>query len=262
MTAARPNTVEEGVILELDSVSRSFGGVHAVDHVSFSVPRGEITGMIGPNGAGKSTLLNLISGVEAPSSGRIRYEGYDITRESSHAHAARGIVRTFQKSSEFGQMTVLENLLAASPNRRGASVWGALRSRRYWYADEQEALEKAGVLLEQFDMAFVGDEYAGKLSTGQRRLVEIMRALMASPRLLLLDEPCSGLSPAARHGVEGHLHRLRDEGVTMLIVEHELGAVDRLTDSVVVMAQGQVLAIGAMDELRENPDVVEAYFAG
>jgi ABC-type branched-subunit amino acid transport system ATPase component len=218
--------------------------------------------VIGPNGAGKSTLLNLVAGVESPSSGRIRYEGRDITGEPSHRVAALGIIRTFQKSSEFGRMTVLENLLAAAPGLRGASVWGALRSRRYWYQDEQLALERAAALLEQFELGFIGDEYAGELSTGQRRLTEIMRALMVRPKLLLLDEPCSGLAPTAREAIEAQLMRLRSEGVTMLIVEHELGAVERLTDSVVVMAQGRVLATGPMAELRENREVGEAYLAG
>ena len=250
------------VILELHDLSRAFGGVHAVDGVSFSVPRGKITGLIGPNGAGKSTLLNLVAGVESPSSGAIRYEGRDIGQQPPHRRADLGIIRTFQKSSEFGHMTVLENLLAAVPGCKGTTVWGALRSRRFWYRDEQAALERAGEVLEEFNMAFVADDLAGELSTGQRRLVEIMRAVIAAPRLLLLDEPCSGLSPTARGIIEAHLMRLRETGVSMLIVEHELGAVDRLTDSVVVMAQGKVLATGPMAELRQNSEVAEAYLAG
>jgi ABC-type branched-subunit amino acid transport system ATPase component len=255
-------TADGDPILELDGVSRFFGGVRAVDGVSFSVPRQQITGLIGPNGAGKSTLLNLIAGVEAPSAGAIRYEGRNIAGQPSHLVAQSGVVRTFQQPSEFGRMTVLENLIVAAPGRRGASVWGALRSKRYWRDDQRQALERARELLEQFGLAFLADEYAGELSTGQRRLVEIVRGLMAEPKILLLDEPCSGLSPSAKQATEAHLMRLRGEGVSMLMVEHELDAVERLTDSVVVMAEGRVLAAGVMRDLRTNREVGDAYLTG
>lgn len=249
-------------ILELDGVSCTFGGVRAVDHVSFSIPRRQITGLIGPNGAGKSTLLNLIAGVVSPSAGEIRYEGRNIAGEPSHLVAQKGVIRTFQQPSEFAGMTVLENLIAVAPGRRGTSIWGALRSKRYWRDDQRLALERARGLLTQFGLAFIGDEYAGELSTGQRRLVEIVRALMAEPNILLLDEPCSGLSPSAKEALEAHLTRLRSDGVTMLMVEHELDAVERLTDSVVVMAEGRVLAAGLMAELRANREVGDAYLTG
>jgi branched-chain amino acid transport system ATP-binding protein len=252
----------DSTILEVDQVHCHFGGVRAVDGASFSVARATITALIGPNGAGKTTMLNLIAGVEVPSSGEIRYEGLNIAGEPPHRVAQRGLIRTFQKSSEWSRLTVLENLVAAAPRQRGGSFSGALRSRRYWRDSELLLVERARELLERFDMSHKQDEYAGELSGGQKRLVEIMRALMAEPTVLLLDEPFAGLLPTLARTIEGHLMALRDEGLTMLMVEHELGPVERMADSTIVMAQGQVLARGLMTELRDNSAVVEAYLVG
>jgi ABC-type branched-subunit amino acid transport system ATPase component len=160
-------------------------------------------------------------------------------------------------------MTVWENLVAAAPGQRGSSFWGSLRNKRYWRGIEEEAIERACSLLARFEMSHTVDEYAGELSGGQRRLVEIMRALMAQPTMLLLDEPFSGVLPTLARKIEAHLMTLRDEeGTTMLMVEHELGAIERMTDSVVVMAQGKLLARGLMSEVRQDSAVSEAYLAG
>jgi ABC-type branched-subunit amino acid transport system ATPase component len=249
--------------IEVNRLYRRFGGVHAVEGVSFAVPEGQITGLIGPNGAGKSTVLNLIAGADAPSAGEILYQGENIAGEPPHRVAKRGIIRTFQVPSEFNNLTVWENLVAAAPNQKGGSFWGSLRSKRYWRGDEEAAKCRAYELLERFDMSRKADDYAGELSGGQRRIVEIMRALMAEPKVLLLDEPFSGVLPTLARTIEGHLMALREaHGLTMLMVEHELGAIDRMSDSVIVMAQGSVLARGLMAELRENRAVSEAYLAG
>jgi ABC-type branched-subunit amino acid transport system ATPase component len=250
-------------ILEVEDLVRAFGGVRAVDGASFSVPAGQITGLIGPNGAGKSTLLNVIAGTDRPTAGRVRFQGgEDITGLPAHRLARRGIVRTFQLSSEFGRLTVLENLVVAAPHQRGSTFWGALRSKRFWGPEESRLILRAQDLLERFSMAHAADQYAGELSGGQKRLVEIMRALMAEPQVLLLDEPLAGVLPSLARTVEEHLLSLRREGLSMLLVEHELGAVERLTDSVIVMAQGRVLARGTMADMREHKEVVDAYLVG
>jgi ABC-type branched-subunit amino acid transport system ATPase component len=252
-----------GAALEIVDLRRHFGGVHAVDGVTFQVPRGQITGLIGPNGAGKSTVLNMIAGADVPTSGTIRHEGVEITGAPSHKVARRGIIRTFQVPSEFGHMTVWENLVVAAPGQPGASFWGSLRNKRHWRGVEEATIERACKLIDRFEMNHRIDEYAGELSGGQRRLIEIMRALMAEPSVLLLDEPFSGVLPRLARRIEAHLMALRDEeGLTMLMVEHELGAIDRMTDSVLVMAQGKLLAQGLMSEVRQDRAVSEAYLAG
>ena len=236
--------------------------MQAVAGASFAAAPGKITGLIGPNGAGKSTVLKLISGAIRPSRGRVRYQGRDITGRPVHWVARQGLIRTFQLSSEFARLTVLENLLVAAPGQRGSTVAGALRGRRYWRGQQALLAEQAGALLAEFGLAHAADQYAGELSGGQKRLVEIMRALMASPRVLLLDEPLAGVNPSLRESITGHLMRLRDGGLSMLMVEHELNAVDQCCDSVIVMAQGRVLAEGSMHQIRANKEVVDAYLLG
>lgn len=249
-------------VLEVRDVAREFGGVHAVDGASFEVPPGRITGLIGPNGAGKSTVVGLVSGMIKPSSGRILFEGEDITGLPPYRVARLGVTRTFQHSSEFGKLTVLENLLVAAPGQRGESFLGAVVRPRRWREQEQHIVEEARSLLRRFDMSEKEEEYAGNLSGGQKRLVEIMRGLIAKPRLLLLDEPLAGVNPSLSDRIMGHLEELRDEGLTMLMVEHDLLAVGRVCDPVVVMAQGKVLAQGPLEELRANTDVQNAYLIG
>ena len=249
-------------ILEVKDLHIDFGGVHAVNGATFEAIRGVVTGLIGPNGAGKSTALKLIVGVLHPTSGRVLLDGEDITAWAPDRVARRGVIRTFQHSSEFARLTVLENLLVAAPDQAGASFVGALRGKPFWRRSQDENVERARVLLDEFKMAHAIDEYAGRLSGGQKRLVEIMRALMAQPKLLLLDEPLAGVNPTLRLIIEQHLLRLRDQGLTMVMIEHELATVERCCDSVIVMAQGSVLATGTMGELRKHPEVIDAYLAG
>jgi ABC-type branched-subunit amino acid transport system ATPase component len=243
-------------------LSRDFGGVRAVDDLSFELAPGQVTGLIGPNGAGKSTALKLIAGAIRPGAGQVVVDGVNVAGRHPHAVARLGVIRTFQHTSEFARLTVLENLLTAAPGQPGDSLGGALLGRRHSGPRQRELLGEAWSLLADFNLTAAADSYAGKLSGGQRRLVEIMRALMARPRVLLLDEPMAGVNPTLRLTIEQHLQRLREDGLTMLMVEHELGSVERVCDSVIVMAQGKVLATGTMAELRSNEEVVSAYLTG
>jgi branched-chain amino acid transport system permease protein len=253
---------DDGVLLRTAGVTRDFGGVHAVAGVSIEVRRGTLTGLIGPNGAGKSTLLALLAGTLPVSAGQVVYAGTDVTGLPAYRRARLGLVRTFQLASEFKRLTVMENLLSAVPGHRGDSLAGALRGRRYWRADEEEAIDRARALLDRFGLSGHADTYAGELSGGQRRLTEIMRALMAEPSLLLLDEPMAGVHPRLAREIGGQLLGLCAEGMTILMVEHELAIMDEFCDPVIVMAEGAVLATGTMAALRARTEVVEAYLVG
>jgi branched-chain amino acid transport system permease protein len=250
------------VVLEAVGVVRDFGGMRAVNDVSFQVRQGKLTGLIGPNGAGKSTLLAMLAGTLPVSSGRVVYRGQDITGMPAFRRARLGLVRTFQLASEFKRLTVLENLLSAVPANRGDSFRGAVLGKRYWKDDESAAIERATVILERFGLEKFANHYAGDLSGGQRRLVEIMRSLMAEPGMLLLDEPMAGVHPHLARRIGNELLALCSEGMTILMVEHELAIMDEFCDPVVVMAEGAVLAEGTMEQLRGRSEVVEAYLVG
>lgn len=249
-------------ILSVDDIHKAFGGLHAVDGASFSVEAGSITGLIGPNGAGKSTALAIIAGALKASSGSVVFQGIDVTTTAPHRRARQGLVRTFQIAGEFPRLTVLENLLVTAPRQRGDSLVRVVLGKWTWKSQEAQHLERARDLLVRFELADKEDEYAGNLSGGQKRLLQIARGLMAQPVLLLLDEPMAGVNPSLSRRLEQHLLELRDEGLTILMVEHELGVVERLCDQTIVMAQGRVLAQGSMTELRGNQDVLDAYLIG
>jgi branched-chain amino acid transport system permease protein len=254
--------VSTQIALETLGLGRSFDGVRAVDGVTVAFEKGRLTGLIGPNGAGKSTLLAMLAGTLEPSEGTILLGGDEITRTPAYLRARKGVVRTFQLASEFKRLTVLENLLSAVPAQRGDSLRGALLGRRYWGADERAATVRAQAMLERFGLTGHANTFAGDLSGGQRRLVEIMRALMAEPDILLLDEPMAGVHPELAHRIGNILLELCDEGITIVMVEHELAIMDEFADPVVVMAEGRILAQGTMTELRAQEDVVEAYLVG
>ena len=255
-------TDRSGPILSTEGLVVSFGGLRAVEGVSISVQRGRLTGLIGPNGAGKSSLLSALAGTVNVTEGQILYQGQIITHRPCYLRARAGLVRTFQLASEFKRLTVVENLLSAAPRQSGDSFRGALRGRRYWGPDERAALEDARALLTQFGLVEHADTYAGDLSGGQRRLVEMMRALMAKPHLLLLDEPMAGIHPTLARKIGQGLQSLCASGTTILLVEHELAFMDEFCDPVIVMAEGRVLAEGTMAELRGQAEVVEAYLVG
>jgi branched-chain amino acid transport system permease protein len=250
------------VVLEAVGLVRDFGGVRAVDGVSLSVRKGTLTGLIGPNGAGKSTLLAVLAGTLPASAGTIIYQGQDITGTPAFRRARLGLVRTFQLASEFKRLTVMENLLSAVPSNRGDSLRGAIAGKRYWKDDEAAAVARAQAVLNRFGLEDFANDYAGDLSGGQRRLVEIMRALMAEPGMLLLDEPMAGVHPNLARRIGNELVALCGEGMTILMVEHELAIMDEFCDPVAVMAEGAVLAEGTMAQLRGRSEVVEAYLVG
>ena len=250
------------VILECRDLVRSFDGVRVVEGVSMAFQRGRVTGIIGPNGAGKSTVLAMLAGTSAPTAGQVFFHGQDISSLPAYRRARLGLVRTFQLASEFKRLTVLENLLAAIPDQRGDTFRGAVLGRRFWGAEEREAIDRAQAVLERFGLLGLADRYAGDLSGGQRRLVEIMRALMAAPDVLLLDEPMAGVHPRLAHDLGMRLVGLSEEGTTIVMVEHELSIMDEFCDPVYVLADGQVLAEGTMAALRSREEVVEAYLVG
>jgi neutral amino acid transport system ATP-binding protein len=225
------------VILEAHEVVRRFGGVRAVDGATLSVERASITSLIGPNGAGKSTLFNVVSGFVRADSGTVTFEGRRVDRRSPHRIARAGLVRTFQHARPLRRLSVLDNLLLAHDD--------AARARN---------------LLELVRLDAHAEDYAGTLSGGQQKLLDFARALMRSPRLLLLDEPMAGVLPALRLQLLEHIRDLRErEGVTFLIVEHDLDIVMRASDRVIVMSDGKVIASGSPDEVRADPLVVDAY---
>ena len=255
-------TSEMEIILQAIDLTRSFDGAMAVSGVSIEVQRGRLTGLIGPNGAGKSTTLAMLAGTLPVTSGRILYKGEDITALPAFQRARSGIVRTFQLASEFKRLTVLENLLCAVPQQSGDSFHGAMLGKRSWRGDEESATAKATEMLERFGLTKYANTYAGDLSGGQRRLVEIMRALMTDPTVLLLDEPMAGVHPHLARQIGHELIQLSRSGMTIMMVEHELSIMDEFCDPVIVMAEGTVLAEGTMAALRAMPEVVEAYLVG
>jgi branched-chain amino acid transport system permease protein len=257
------NVVNDGrAILSTEGLTKSFNGVTVVSDVSITVEQGRLTGMIGPNGAGKSTTLAMLAGTLPTTSGKIFYEGNDITNVPSYKRAQMGLVRTFQLASEFKKLTVLENLVCAIPKQSGDSFWGSIRGRRYWGIQDKANIERAEEILEGFGLSHYADAYAGSLSGGQRRLVEIMRALLAEPTILLLDEPMAGVHPNLAQKIGNHLTKLCESGMTIVMIEHELSIMDEFCDPVIVLAEGKVLARGTMAELRANSEVVEAYLVG
>lgn len=247
-----------GSILSARSVSRSFGGVRAVDVAEFEVPTGKLTGLIGPNGAGKSTLFNILTGFEAADSGSWRFRGQDISGWPGHRIARAGLVRSFQLTRLVPGMSVLENLLLAAPGQKGERLSLAGLSG-VWKPQERANIARAEELLARVKLFEKRHEDAAGLSGGQRRLLEIARSLMLEPELLMLDEPLAGVNPALRETVMQHLVELRDEGLTILFIEHDMDAIMNLSDYVVCMGGGEVIADGTPAEVSSSPAVVEAY---
>jgi ABC-type branched-subunit amino acid transport system ATPase component len=247
-------------LLEVEDVVRSFGSVRAVDGATFAVERHSITGLIGPNGAGKSTLFATISGSLKPHSGRITFDRRRIDRRPTHRVARLGVVRTYQSARVLTRMTVLENVQLASFGHPGERLTGIVLRPRASKARERETLAQARELLALVGLEKLERDYAGTLSGGQRKLLDLVRVLMLRPSLVLLDEPMAGVSPALRVDLLEHILAVRRErGITFLIVEHDLDFVMQAADSVVVMNEGRVLTVGSPDEVRTNEQVVDAY---
>ncbi|HXF98035.1 MAG TPA: ABC transporter ATP-binding protein [Gaiellaceae bacterium] len=246
-------------LLAVEGVTKRFAGVVAVNEATFSVAPGSITALIGPNGAGKSTLFNVITGFLRGDGGDVRFAGESIAGRAPHAIARRGLVRTFQLTKALAVMSVLDNMLLAAPGNPGERLLLA-PLRPLWRGAERSARARALELLEVFGLAARANDYAGTLSGGQRKLLELARALMLDPRLLLLDEPLAGVNRTLARALLEHVQALRAErGVTILLVEHDMEVVMEHSDAVVVMAEGRVVTSGPPAEVRRDPRVVEAY---
>jgi ABC-type branched-subunit amino acid transport system ATPase component len=262
LEALKPPEAPEAPLLSVRGISCSFGGVRAVVDVSFSAPMGQITGLIGPNGAGKSTTLGIVAGAIKPTTGHVHFAGQDITKLPSYRRARLGMIRTFQMRGEFDRLTALENLLVAAPAQLGEKIRNIYSFRRTWRQQQREQVELARELLDQFGILSHENVYAAELSGGQRRLMELARALMAQPRLLLLDEPMAGVNPAMRDRLAKHLLEVADSGIAIVLVEHELRFVEDVCGHVLVLAQGTVIGEGKMSALREHAAVLDAYLTG
>lgn len=246
-------------LVEVEDLVVSYGAVRAVDGVTISVAPGEVLGIVGPNGAGKSSLLAAVGGQLRPTSGRIRLEGEDVTRLPPHRRARRGMVRTFQDTSEFGRLTVFENLLVAGLGMHGASLYAATVGARAQARRTATAAARAADLLTRFELEPLRDTYAMELSGGQRRLVEVMRGLMREPKLMLLDEPTVGVAPHLSEQLRREYRRIAASGVAVLMIEHVLEVVEEVCDRVVVMDNGSVIAEGTYDDVMQSQAVREAY---
>ena len=246
-------------MLQLKGVSKTFGGLRAVDGVGFSVAQGSITGLIGPNGAGKTTLFNIVAGALAPSAGEIRYRGNRIDGLPPHRIHRAGIARTFQIPRPFAALSVLENAMLAPTGQSGERFWNALFRPGRVRLQERANRDKALSVLEFLGLTRVADEPASNLSGGQMKLLELARALMSDPGLILLDEPGAGVNPTLLHAIMDRIAELNRRGVTFLIIEHNMDLVTTLCRPVIVMAGGRVLMEGDAQAVRRDPRVLEAY---
>ncbi|WP_209309439.1 ABC transporter ATP-binding protein [Haloarcula amylovorans] len=261
-----PTTSEaiDSPLLEVKRLRKEFGGVTAVDGASFRVASGSLTGLIGPNGAGKSTTFNCITGIHEPTAGTVRFDGQDVTGLPPYTLAERGLVRTFQIARELSEMTVLENVMLAPPGQVGESAIRAVLPglREAVERDEAELVEDAWETLSFFEIDHLAHENAGNLSGGQRKLLEMARVLMTDPEMVLLDEPLAGVNPTLEEKLLDRIDELRREGLTFLLVEHDMDVIMEHCEHIIVMHQGQVLAEGDAETIQRDERVLEAYLGG
>jgi branched-chain amino acid transport system ATP-binding protein len=255
---ASPGVAKPDPILLAESVQKNFGGVTAVDVAHLEVQRGSITALIGPNGAGKTTLFNLLTGFDTPDTGEWMFDSKNLKKVVAHKTASLGMVRTFQLTKSLTKLSVIENMKLGATHQMGEKWWNGLLPFRY---RKQEAIieRRADELLKRFKLDHMRDQYAGTLSGGQRKLLEMARALMTNPRLVMLDEPMAGVNPALKQSLNEHIRGLRDDGMTVLFVEHDMDMVHDISDWVVVMAEGRIIAEGTPEQISANPAVIEAY---
>ena len=250
-------------ILAADGVVKRFGGIRAVDGATMDVQEGSITALIGPNGAGKTTLFNVLTGFYRADRGSITFQGEQIAGRPPYAIARSGMVRTFQITKALARMPVIDNMTLAAQDHPGEKLWNLLVRPAAWRRREKEVREEAMELLSVFNLDEKADDYAGTLSGGQRKLLELARALMTKPRLLMLDEPMAGINPTLGRRLLDHMQRLRgEEGVTFLFIEHDMEVVMGHSDRVIVMAEGRVIADGKPEEVRADEQVIDAYLGG
>ncbi|GAB7099333.1 ABC transporter ATP-binding protein [Thermobifida fusca] len=253
-----PGVAKPDPILVVDGVRRSFGGLTAVDVEHLEVQRGTITALIGPNGAGKSTLFNLLTGFDRVDSGTWTFQGKQLNGLGGHRIAREGMVRTFQLTKALTRLTVMENMLLAAPGQTGERILGSFL-RPQWRKQEEANRARAEQLLERFKLLAKKDEMAGSLSGGQRKLLEMARALMVNPTMIMLDEPMAGVNPALVQSLLEHITALRDEGMTVLFVEHDMDVIMGISDWIVVLSEGKVIAEGRPSDIRADQRVIDAY---
>jgi neutral amino acid transport system ATP-binding protein len=247
-------------VLNIEQLTKDFGGLRAVDHCSFEVPQGAIYGLIGPNGSGKTTVFNLVTGFLEPTGGQVSFKGQTISGLRPYQIAQRGVVRTFQMVRTFNRMTVMENLMLGPKHQVGENVWwGMLRTSRV-RQQERETLERARHLLAIVGLEGAANEYCGNLSYAEQKIVEITRALLTDPDLIMLDEPASGINPTLVNKILDYIRHLRDEqGKTFLIVEHDMRVIMNLCDRIAVLNYGEKIAEGTPGEICIDPAVIDAY---
>jgi branched-chain amino acid transport system ATP-binding protein len=251
-------TDRQDAILVADNVVRRFGGLTAVDVDHVSVERGKITALIGPNGAGKTTFFNVLTGFDKADSGTWALNGKPLSGVPSYRVARQGMVRTFQLTKALSRLTVMENMRLGATGQRGERLLPALLPF-LWHSQEKQITARAHELLERFKLDAKANDFAGSLSGGQRKLLEMARALMVSPELVMLDEPMAGVNPALKQSLLGHVKSLRDDGMTVLFVEHDMDMVRDISDTVIVMAAGKVIAHGSSDDVMSDSRVIDAY---
>jgi neutral amino acid transport system ATP-binding protein len=253
-----PGVAKVDPIIVADNITRTFGGLHAVDVAHLEIPRGAITALIGPNGAGKTTLFNLLTGFDKPNTGSWTFNGKSISGMSAFKVARLGQIRTFQLTKALGLLTVLDNMKLGAKGQRGEGLFSSLFPA-LWRKQDQELEARAQELLVKFKLDAKSSDYAASLSGGQRKLLEMARALMSDPTLVMLDEPMAGVNPALTQSLLDHILDLKKEGMTVLFVEHDMAMVSHIADWVVVMAEGKIVAEGPPEVVMKNPAVIDAY---
>lgn len=254
----RPGVPKPDPIMVADHVRRSFGGLTAVDVEHVEIQRGAITALIGPNGAGKTTFFNVITGFDDADEGKWSFNGRQVAGMAPYRLARIGMVRTFQLTKALSRMTVMDNMRLGAKGQIGEHFYAAVLPF-LWNGQEKSIAGRAVTLLERFNLHEKVDDFAGSLSGGQRKLLEMARALMAEPELIMLDEPMAGVNPALKQSLLGHIKTMREEGTTVLFVEHDMDMVHDISDWVIVMAQGSVIAEGPPDAVMQDPAVIDAY---
>ncbi|MCS5579681.1 MAG: ABC transporter ATP-binding protein [Gammaproteobacteria bacterium] len=249
-------------MLTVENLAKEFDGLTAVNDLNFTVEPNTISGLIGPNGAGKTTTFNMIAGHLKPSSGKIYFDGKEITNLRPHQTFQLGIVRTFQIPRPFSGMTVLENLTMVPRNQIGEKIWNNWLRNNAVAREEQQIREKANGLLEFLNLSDLQNDYSGNLSGGQLKLLELGRALMSDPKVILLDEPAAGVNPTLLEEIIDRIRDIHSQGVTFLIIEHNMELVMRLCSSILVMAEGDILMRGAPEEIRSDPRLIDAFLGG
>ena len=253
-----PGVPKPDPVLVADGVNRHFGGLAAVDIDHLEVQRGTITGLIGPNGAGKTTLFNLLTGFDTPNGGTWSFSGKNLAGIPAYRVARLGMVRTFQLTKALMRLTVMDNMKLGATGQSGEKAFGALIPW-IWQKQEKEIEARAEILLERFTLGHMRDDLAGTLSGGQRKLLELARALMVEPTLIMLDEPMAGVNPALTESLLVHIKALRDDGMSVVFIEHDMDVIMDISDWVVVMAEGKVIAEGRPADVAANPAVIDAY---